>query len=199
MSRVLKSLPIIITCLLVAGYFVSEHDHLVDARGKQEIKTGTETSSSQDDNQTKGVTAQPKAIDGKAAPQFNLKAIDGKQMSLKSLKGTPLLMVAWATWCDECESELVQLKTIQDQKLPFKILLINMTAEETSKTNVVQFAKAMNLNLPILLDENGSFEKTYRVQVIPTSFLVDEYGNLLHTFYGPVNLNDVKAWLPTDG
>lgn len=198
LCRSSKTLSIIITCLIAIGYLVNYRSHVTEAKNnKQATHSRSDAAGSQTLGQVTPVSADQSSVEGIKAPEFSLQALNGEKIDLKSYIGKPLLLVTWATWCNECDTELEQLKTVQDQKLPFKILLINMTLEEASSKSVVEYVKAMNINLPVLLDQKGQFEKAYHVKIVPTTFLLDEYGNILHTFYGPVKLNDVLAWLPS--
>lgn len=144
----------------------------------------------------KSVTAL--SMDRKKASNFELTTLDGKTRSLKAFKGKPLLLVTWATWCKECHQMLESLQKEADSKgVPFQIILINMTSEEASRADVNQYVTTQHLTLPVLLDQKGEFEKQYHIQVIPTSILIDSYGNVLHTFYGPVSLSSLTNWLPS--
>ena len=42
----------------------------------------------------------------KAAPDFSLKALDGKQIALSDFKGKPVLIIFWATWCSACKEDI---------------------------------------------------------------------------------------------
>jgi thioredoxin-like negative regulator of GroEL len=138
------------------------------------------------------------SMDGKKAPNFKLTTLDGNTRSLKAFEGKPLLLVTWATWCKECHHMLDTLQKETDSKtVPFQIVLINMTSEEVSLSDVKQYVSTQQLTMPVLLDQTGEFEKQYHIQVIPTTILMDSYGNVLHTFYGPVSVSSLKNWLPS--
>lgn len=205
MKRLSRLYLLIITILFVAGY-IGIHAHpfarlaLAKKTSVQEkqgstVKTASNHTSSK---QTQGQTAQS-TLDGKPAPSFQLPTLVGETKTLSSYKGKAVLLVSWATWCTECRQELANLKaTDQKHGLPYKVVLVNMTSEELSIKNVKNYVKKNKLSFPVMLDQKGKFESAYRVRVIPTSFLVDEYGNLLHTFYGPVTQKAVQTWLPTN-
>ena len=137
-------------------------------------------------------------IDGKKAPRFELETLDGGTRTLDNFKGKALLLVTWATWCKECHEELQTLqKEAASHNTSFKVVLINMSSEEISLSDVREYVTQKHLTLPVLLDKKGNFEKSYHVQVIPTSVLIDPYGNVLHTFYGPEKLATIMNWLPS--
>jgi peroxiredoxin len=138
------------------------------------------------------------AIDGQKAPNFELKTLNGETKTFSDFKGKTLLLVTWATWCKECHAELQSLQKESETRAPsFNIVLVNMSSEEGALSDVKQYVITHHLTLPVLLDQKGNFKKMYHVQVIPTSILVDSFGNVLHTFYGPVKVSTIENWLPS--
>jgi peroxiredoxin len=189
--RYRSGLILIITLLLILGYVLGHPFH--HSKKQLDQKTGKQT-------QLKNpkVSETSLSLDGQKAPNFLLQTLTGKTQALKEFKGNTLLLVTWATWCKECHVELQSLQNeTETDAPPFTIVLINMTSEEGSITDVKKYVATHQLTLPVLLDQKGAFEKSYRVQVIPTSILIDSYGNILHSFYGPVRVSTIKNWLPS--
>ena len=48
----------------------------------------------------------------KAAPDFQLKTLDGKTVTLSQLRGTPVLINFWASWCQPCRDEMPFLQQV---------------------------------------------------------------------------------------
>ncbi|MFC4620121.1 peroxiredoxin family protein [Camelliibacillus cellulosilyticus] len=132
------------------------------------------------------------------APDFTLKTLDGDNMSLKQFRGSSVLVVAWATWCGECLQELETLQKLQKNAgdLSLEILAVNMTSEESSIHDVKRIAASFQPSFPILLDSKGKVEETYHIYGIPSSFLIDPYGKILHVFNGVAHPKDILNWLP---
>ena len=53
---------------------------------------------------------QPYEGIGRPAPDFSLTSLDGAEVSLSGLRGTPVILNFWATWCDPCLSEMPLLE-----------------------------------------------------------------------------------------
>jgi len=121
--------------------------------------------------------ARPKT--SKPAPDFVLKDIHGKAVSLSQFKGKPILINFWATWCGPCKEELPSMQRLHDASKSngdIQILAISIDRFNIEKVN--QYARDLNLTFPILLDPDRIARKPYFVRGLPTSYLVDADGKL---------------------
>ncbi len=124
---------------------------------------------------TNGKTPAPHQ--GFLAPDFTAQSLSGEEVSLSSLKGKPVLVNLWASWCLPCRKEMPALeRTYQDYRGEgFTILAVNATSQDQiDKVNA--FVKEYQLNFPILLDKNGEIIKAYQLSAFPTSFFISADG-----------------------
>ncbi|TCP29746.1 peroxiredoxin [Scopulibacillus darangshiensis] len=134
----------------------------------------------------------------KSAPNFTLLNGENDKVTLADYKGQSILLTTWTTWCKECRAEMASLETIQ-RKIPQKwlrVLAVNMTSEETSVKSVEKYLNENPVSFTILFDKKGEVKEDYHIFGIPTSFLIDPYGKIIHTFRGVVSVKDVQDWLP---
>lgn len=119
--------------------------------------------------------SEPTATVGKAAPDFELQNLDGQSISLSDLKGKPVLINFWATWCGPCVSEMPYIQEIYGEwsGKGLMVLAINM-GESSSK--VEQFLQDHNLSLPVLLDTKAVVARMYVKRGIPTTVFIDKEG-----------------------
>ena len=119
---------------------------------------------------------------GKPAPDFTLVDIDGHPVSLAALKGQPVLISFWATWCVPCRDEL---PLIRDEYLAhraegFSVVAIDFGDE--SAATVRRFWQSMNLEPPAVLDPSGKASTAYGVALsssgLPVSVLVARDGTV---------------------
>ncbi len=122
---------------------------------------------------------------GFQAPEFSLPTIQGEQVALKELRGHPVIINLWASWCTPCRAEMPALQnvyeTYQDQGL--EILAINATHQD-DQGEAVKFAEELGLTFPILLDLSAEVSQLYRLQSLPTTYFVDNQGKIHEVVVG---------------
>lgn len=77
----------------------------------------------------------------------------------------------FATWCEPCKAEFAALAQVAARRPAIKILAIDV-GEPTER--VRKFARAEGVTLPILLDGDRKVTRSWRVSILPTTFVLDE-------------------------
>jgi cytochrome c biogenesis protein CcmG/thiol:disulfide interchange protein DsbE len=122
---------------------------------------------------------------GFLAPDFTLDTFSGEQVSLADLRGKVVLINFWASWCLPCRAEMKAIQNVyaEYQNQGFVVLAINATYQD-EVANATQFAQAEGLTFPLLSDQDGSVDRSYRVLAMPTSFFVDRQGKIVKVVIG---------------
>ena len=120
---------------------------------------------------------------GMTAPDFVAKTLDGKKVSLKSLRGQVVLLDFWATWCGPCVAEIPHLKEVVShfKGKPFEIVAISLDDDRDALADFVKRMGAPGLQTwsDAGWDDNPACQ-AYNVQDLPTWFLIDREG-FIHT------------------
>lgn len=139
----------------------------------------------------------------KPAPSFVLKTIDGKDISLASLKGKVVLIDFWATWCGPCISSFPTLQKLYERYASdprVAILAVNSWEEkkgEERKTHVKDFLTKNKYTFPVVIDEDNAVITKYGVEGIPTKFYVDPEGNIRFSMVGWVGEQKMASEVET--
>jgi thiol-disulfide isomerase/thioredoxin len=124
--------------------------------------------------------------DGQRAPDFALKTLDGRTVTLADFHGKAVAINFWATWCGPCEWEMPSMEKLHRkyQGRPFALLAVSV---DTGAADVFvrPYAKGMGLTLPVILDSTLQTSRSYRVRGLPTTFFVSHDGALLGQIHGP--------------
>ena len=121
-------------------------------------------------------------LTGTKAPDFTLKDISGKDVSLSSFKGKPVLLNFWATWCPYCREERPLLNSLY-KEYKNKGLIIVAVSTDKSAQKVKDYLKKMPMEFTLLID-NGKIAEIYGVYALPTSFLINRDGAIKQKFMG---------------
>lgn len=135
-----------------------------------------------------GVTTEgriPAPREGFLAPDFELQDMQGKLVRLSDLRGQPVLINMWASWCPPCQAEMPAMQKVYDlyASQGFVILAVNTTFQDEAKT-ARTWVTDRQLTFPILFDLNGSVSRMYQVRSMPTSFFVDKAGIIQRVVIG---------------
>ena len=135
--------------------------------------------------QTTLTTGIPYPQTGFIAPDFVLKDKDGTDIQLSNLRGQPVVINLWASWCVPCRTEMPAMQSVyeeyQDQGLV--ILAVNATNQDR-KSSAIDFANELQLTFPILFDEDGYVSQLYRLDFLPTTFFVLPDGTINDVIIG---------------
>jgi cytochrome c biogenesis protein CcmG, thiol:disulfide interchange protein DsbE len=114
---------------------------------------------------------------GFTAPDFTLPGANGETFELSSLKGNPVIVNFWATWCLPCRSEMPAIQKIYQEysSRGLSILAVNATSQDDPDA-VLSFIDQFALTFPVLFDETGQISNAYRIQSLPTTFFIDQNG-----------------------
>lgn len=116
-------------------------------------------------------------VPGKAAPDFQLENLDGETVSLGELRGRPVLLNFWASWCGPCRLEMPFLQEVSEDELwrgqGLVILAVNV---HEPATRVREFVEFYGLTFPVLLDYKGEVGLLYNAAVLPMTYIIDKDG-----------------------
>lgn len=121
-------------------------------------------------------------LTGKAAPPLTLKSADGKQVSLASFRGKPVLIDLWATWCAPCVESLPRLARLYQQTRKTNLVMIAIDRDEDAK-NAIDFLAKKNYTWPNFHDE-GEARKAFGASGIPRIILIDAEGEIVYDAVG---------------
>ena len=119
-------------------------------------------------------------------PNIAFTAIDGsRQLDLESLRGRPVLMTFWASWCGPCRQELPELQKLSAELADTGFELITINVDQSAIVGV-RFLKRYNIDVPdYRMDQRTLAE--LGMQSLPTNLLLDREGRpvMIQRGYSP--------------
>lgn len=120
------------------------------------------------------------ALIDKPAPDFTLPTIDGKGVKLADLRGKMVVLDFWATWCRPCVAAAPAL--VKAAKAHPEVRIVGISADDVDE--IKQFAKEHAINYILARDEEQELWKSYFVQGLPTTIVIDAQGVVRSVEYG---------------
>lgn len=129
---------------------------------------------------------------GKAAPGFALKAVgSGETIDLQQLRGRPVVINFWATWCMPCYEEHPTL-VANARSLGNDVQFIGVVFNDTEE-KIQAFLRERGSAYPTLLDQQGKIAIAYGVGGVPETFFVNRQGTIVAKYSGPINTDALQA------
>ena len=129
----------------------------------------------------------PSALEGQPMPDFRLATLDGREMRDEDLRGAPLLLNVWATWCPSCAAEHAFLNTLARQGVV--IYGVNYKDEDQAAREWLR-ARGDPYRASVI-DSDGKLGIDLGVTGAPETYLVDAQGIVRLRHQGPV---DERVW-----
>ena len=121
------------------------------------------------------VAAPPSPMIGKTAPDFALKGLDGKNMRLSEYRGQVVLVNFWARWAGPSRDEMPLLEQINNTYSRAGLVVLGVSIDE-DLTHAREFAGSMRVSYPMLFDVIDKTGTPYRIEKLPTTYLIDRGG-----------------------
>lgn len=121
---------------------------------------------------------------GTPAPDFTLETLDGKSVSLSSLRGKAVVVNFWATWCGPCKIETPWLVEMQNQYGAQGLQIVGVAMDDSGKDEIARFAKNMGMNYPVALGKEAVGDAYGGVSYLPESFFVGRDGKIVDKIMG---------------
>jgi len=120
---------------------------------------------------------------GKSAPAFTLKDVDGREITLASLRGKPVLLDFWATWCEPCRQATPHIQSLHDQFKAKGLMVVGIDTNEPAEKASKYFVDG-KYTFANLLGSGSDVIRNYGANGIPLVVLIDKDGVVRYVHRG---------------
>ena len=138
---------------------------------------------------------------GTAAPEIDLRTLGGARFQLSALRGHPVIMTFWGTWCPPCREEFPELAQLHrtHHAAGLEIVAVNQGDQERRTSDVQHFVDELSLPFTVVIDPRGRSRRNYRLIGLPTTVFVDTSGVIRRVVSGPLGPQQLTLGLEAIG
>ena len=136
----------------------------------------------------------PELTGDDAGRVVQLTDLDDQPVSLAALRGHPVWINFWATWCPPCQRETPVLRETYEAHRSEGLVLLAIDVQETADT-ARNYATRYGLTYRIGLDLTGAVFRTYRIFGLPSQYFVDRDGVIRGRYFGPLTRDQAEQQL----
>lgn len=130
---------------------------------------------------------------GQLAPDITVQQLDGTEIKLSDLRGKPVFLNFWATWCPPCVGEMPHFEALYPKyQNQIQFLAVSQDAKKEAADS---FIANKGYTFPVAWDAGQKAGQTYGVQAIPTSVLIDAEGKIIDIHVGGMNAGQLEDFL----
>jgi thiol-disulfide isomerase/thioredoxin len=136
-------------------------------------------------------------LPGSSAPEIDLETLEGGRVRLSRLRGHPVVVTFWGTWCPPCKEEFPELVAAHRRyrEAGLEVLAVNQRDQELRTSDVAAFVKEYGVEFIVALDPRGKSRRSYRLIALPTTVFIDSAGIIQQVNSGPITPVQVAAGL----
>lgn len=136
----------------------------------------------------------PFMLKGQKAPPFTLRSLNtGETVSLEKLRGRPVVMNFWASWCGPCQLEHPNLEWAAGT-LGQQAQFVGVVFEDTEE-NAREYLARHGASFPQLMDDRGRVAVDYGASGVPETYFIDANGVIVDKYVGPISRQHLSEWV----
>lgn len=131
-------------------------------------------------------------------PEFQISELSGKVTTQADLAGKVVVINFWATSCTTCVKEMPHMIEVYKEFAPQGLDFLAIAMSYDPPMYVMNFAKTRSLPFRVAMDSEGKAAKAFgKVELTPTTIVMNHEGKILKTYVGEPNWNEFKAVIKT--
>ncbi len=137
----------------------------------------------------------PTAV-GNPAPDFALADLDGNPVRLADLRGRPVVLNFWASWCGPCVEEFPLLRQAAEEHAEAGLAIVGVVFRDRSEA-ARDFMLRNGGSWPAAMDPGERVADAYGILGPPETYFIARDGTIAARQFGPVDADSLEAQLAT--
>lgn len=133
-------------------------------------------------------------LPGSTAPEFSAVTISGMDYALADNTGKITVLHFWATWCAQCEEEMVMLESVWREYQTQDVNVVGVAMDDTLSA-VKDMAESLDITFPLIVENDNAITSRYGVTAVPETFIIDQTGTVAFFHIGSMAMDALSEEL----
>jgi thiol-disulfide isomerase/thioredoxin len=129
------------------------------------------------------------------APMFSIRTLDGKVTKLADLRGRPVVVDFWATWCRPCRASIPHLSQMQDRFANRGLVVLGMALDDGDPQKVREFANKLGVHFRVGMADEKTLDDYGPIRSIPTTIFVNRQGEIVRRVVGYIDEETLETYV----
>ena len=128
------------------------------------------------------------------APNFTLELFDGNTLTLSDLRGQPVVVNFWASWCSPCREEAADLENVWRDYKGRGVVFVGVNVSD-ARQDALGYVKEFDITYSNGPDPGKKIYDAYGVTGFPETFFVNRQGIIVRKYVGPLDEQTLAAFM----
>ena len=129
------------------------------------------------------------------APAFSLHTVDGKTVRLSELRGRPVILDFWATWCAPCKSSMPHLSAMQSRYRDRGLVILGLSMDDDDPQVVRRFADRLGLTFRVAVADDHVLDAYGPIRALPTTVYISRRGEIVRRVVGYIDVETMETYV----
>jgi thiol-disulfide isomerase/thioredoxin len=129
------------------------------------------------------------------APAFSVRGLDGKTIRSSTLRGRPVVLDFWATWCGPCRASLPHLNLVHQRYQSNGLFVLGLSVDDSDPAAVRRFAQGLGVRFPLAMADEKVLDEYGPIRSIPTTFFISRDGRIVRRVVGYLDQETIEAYV----
>lgn len=129
------------------------------------------------------------------APAFSLRDLEGKNFKLTELRGKPVVLDFWATWCGPCRASMPHLSALQERYASQGLVVLGLSLDDLPAPQVRRFADRLGVRFRLAMADEQVMDAYGPIRSIPTTFFISRKGEVVRRVVGYIDRETMETYV----